>query len=391
MRKKARLFLPFLLLGFGIVLAYLLVIFSPQAPRVRPVAATPRVQVMPMEKGDVTLYVHALGTVRAKTEVTLRSRLAGQIVEITPFLEPGLLVQQGQPLVLLEEKDYLSDLRKAEAALARAKADLQVEMGQQNIARQELEHLRKIMPDSAALASSELALRAPQLAQVKAAVSSAEVDVERAATALARTRIFAPFNALVLSRAVSIGHVVSANEGLATLVGTDAYWVESGLPLNTFTEAGLFRRHEPVPVEITTSNGDVWQGILQPSYATLDATNRLARILVDVPSPLAPPEGYAPLYLGDQVNIRLAGRLLTSVVIIPRRALRDNDTVWILLPDNTLDIRPVEVIWKDSTTAYIREQAGMPDTALQHGELLITSTLAAPIQGMEIQSIGARP
>ena len=81
--------------------------------------------------------------------------------------------------------------------------------------------------------------------------------------------------------------------------------------------------------------------------------------------------------LGDQVSVELEPKTLEGVIILPRSALRGNETVWIA-KDGTLDIRPVTVAWKDTENVYVSQ-------GLEPGELVILSDLAAPVRGMPIR------
>jgi virulence-associated protein VagC len=81
--------------------------------------------------------------------------------------------------------------------------------------------------------------------------------------------------------------------------------------------------------------------------------------------------------LGEYVRVAISGRELTQVVAIPRDALRDGNTVWIVKKDHTLDIRPVEIAWRDERVVYLSKGVVADD-------LIVLSDLAAPIAGMPL-------
>ena len=58
------------------------------------------------------------------------------------------------------------------------------------------------------------------------------------------------------------------------------------------------------------------------------------------------------------------------------------DTVWVC-NDNTLDIRPVTLAWKNTDNVYIK-------SGLSPGNQIVTSEIASPVQGMALRIIDAR-
>jgi hypothetical protein len=115
--------------------------------------------------------------------------------------------------------------------------------------------------------------------------------------------------------------------------------------------------------------------------SSLETDGRMARVLISVPDPLNLKNNNStalPLLLGDYVSIEIQGRQLSHVVTIPRSALREGGHVWVATPEDTLDIRSVSVAWKDKEIACI-------DKGLTPDDRLITSDLAAPVQGMPVR------
>jgi hypothetical protein len=113
---------------------------------------------------------------------------------------------------------------------------------------------------------------------------------------------------------------------------------------------------------------------------------RMARILIEVKDPLRLQSGgqtAPPLLIGEYVRAEVEGRQLDGVFIVPRTALRDDSTVWIMNTDRTLSIRTVSPVWRDERTVVLKKD-------LHVGELLIVSDLPAPTEGMELQPKPAR-
>jgi hypothetical protein len=82
--------------------------------------------------------------------------------------------------------------------------------------------------------------------------------------------------------------------------------------------------------------------------------------------------------ISEYVRVEIEGRQLANVLVIPRSALRDNDTLWLLNPDNTLTLKAVSPLWRDTNTVVLGETLA-PD------QRLIVSELPLPIEGMQLR------
>jgi multidrug efflux pump subunit AcrA (membrane-fusion protein) len=197
---------------------------------------------------------------------------------------------------------------------------------------------------------------------------------------LDRTSVVAPFNAVITRRSAELGARISTQDPLATLAGTDAFWVRVSVPVDrlrwldvprgpgeTGSPARVFAPGDPVP----------WEGRVIRLLGDLEARGRMARLVVEVKDPMRLTDGAShrlPLLLGSYVRVELDGSLLHDVYRIPRTALRDNTWVWVALPDRTLDIRPAEVAWRGPDAVFL-------SGGLSPGEEVIVSDVAIPTQG----------
>ncbi len=367
-------------LGLGAASAFYFIKTTPKTKRVRPPVSSPLVTTVPTKRATALLEVEALGTVRADQETVVRVRVSGQVEELGPNFNVGGLVQKGSLLLRLDDDDYVNALASMESMLAKANADYSLEMGQQRVARTEIAQLNRTARGS--VKTTPLALRQPQLAQAKATLQAAEVDVKQAKLNLERTKILVPYNALVIARNVSLGSQASPSDTVATLVGTDTYHIEAAIPLDKLQGLGMDTFNN-TPVKITTATGAVRQGYVRHSIASLDATTRMGRVLIEIKDPLALTSDEDPLLLGDQVRVNLQAGKLENVIELPRITLRGGDNIWVVKKsaDNkkTLEIRPVEVLWKDRDSVLVGK-------GLESGEEVVSSPLGAPINGMPVRT-----
>lgn len=349
------------------------------------------VDVVEVERGDHHPMLTAMGTVLAAREVMLSPRVEGEVIERAEHFTPGGRVEAGEVLVTLDPADYEIALEQRRSDLQQAETDLAIEQGRQAVARQDYEFLdQEISEDNQALV-----LRKPQLQAQQATVRAAEAAVERAELDLERTEIKAPFDALVLDRAISKGSQVSPGSVLGHLVGTDTYWVEATVPLSMLQWMRFPDSPEEQGAAVRVRNQSAWtadafrEGHLLQQVGTLDRQTRLGRVLVAVADPLAlqPEHDDKPtLVLDSYVEAHIQLRQLDDVIRLDRDHLHQNNTVWVMT-DGKLDIREVEVILRDQVHAYIRPGTE-PGTGLHDGERVVTSQLASVVEGAELRLNG---
>lgn len=379
--KVLKAFFPLLLIVLGGVAWAYFKATAPVIERKPPARQIRNVQTETVSRTEARTAISAMGTVVPSREVTLKARISGEVMDIAPEFVPGGHISKGTGILKLDRSDYEIQFKKAESALESAKAELAIEQGSQNIAREELRLLSE--SSSEAIPETDLALRKPQLKQAMASVASAEAGLRQARLDLERTSVKAPFNALITDRNVNIGTYVGAGETLATIVGTDEYWVEALVSLDQLQMIDL-ESADGCPAVVRSQSGNgVWEGKVLRVEGRLNETSRMATVIVAVSNPLGQPaEGrVAPLMIDDYVNIEIAGRELPDVIEIPRSSLRDRNTVWVN-SDNSLDIRPVTLAWKSADKVYI---AG----GLTNGEQVVVSDLSAPVQGMALRVLDA--
>ena len=373
MSKKLKTIISISLVILAAVIAKILVATAPEAQKQRPPKMAPLVTVQKLKAADEVVTLSLTGTVMPAEEVKLRARVSGEVVSMVPDFIDGGLLEKGVAAVQIDPVDYELALADAESKLESARFAYKQELGRQDVAKREWALLKA---DDATEFEEELALRKPHLAASKAALKAAEAAFEKATLNLERTQVRMPFNAVVVDRNVNVGSQASLQDVLATVAGTDAVWVQVSIPVDRLGWVKI----PGSSVQVVSGSGAVREGTVIRLLANLEEKGRMARLLVEVKDQLCiQPEnvGRKPLLIGEYVRAEIAGRELESVYAIPRNALRENSHVWIATKENKLDLREIEVLWRDADQVIIRN--GLAD-----GEQLITSDLTAPIHGMDI-------
>ncbi|MFH1039492.1 MAG: efflux RND transporter periplasmic adaptor subunit [PVC group bacterium] len=379
--SRIRVFLlSLLILLVAIGVAWRLIRTAPR-PAVRPPQERAAlVEAAPLVRGDGEVIIEATGTVVPAHQVSLQSRVSGQIVRMNPSFVPGGRLAAGEEVLRIDPEDYRLAVERQKAQVVQAEQEYRIEMGRQDIAR----HEWSLLSDRVETAEldSELALRLPQLQQAEAALSSARAALQQAELDLARTSVPAPFNAVVLTKDVEVGTQVSSSTVLGTLAGTDEFWVSLTLPVAGLAMFSAGTGEEGAAVKLNPAGrqkeGMEWDGRVIRKQADLEEKGRLARAIVSVPGPLADPDRY--LLLGMYVSAQIRGRKMEKVFPIPRRALRGAGKVWLISEDSRLEIRPVEIAWGGKDRVLVRD-------GLEPGRLLVVSDLAAPVEGMLLRVV----
>lgn len=352
------------------------------------------VEVLEASVRSEQIIISAQGTVAPALEVRIRPEVSGRIVKRSAALVPGGRFRRGETMVRIDERDYRVNLTRQREAVATAELVLRQERARKAVAEDEWELLEDSVPADAE--NRDLALRIPQIEQAQAVVAAARGSLTKAELDLERCTIRAPFNALVVRESADLGQVVNPQTEVATLVGTDAYWVQVALPVEDLVWIDIPHegRRRGSKATIRHRSGDlevVREGYVERLLGDVDQAGRLARLLVVIEDPLHLKTGQTdrgvPLLLGAYVTVEIEGRRVDDVFAVPRRALREinpasassvREGLWVMDESRRLEIRPTEVVWRAEQTVLVR-------SGVEAGELVVISDISTPIRGMMLE------
>ncbi|MAC88239.1 MULTISPECIES: efflux RND transporter periplasmic adaptor subunit [Maricaulis] len=365
--------------GVGIIV----MLFGTQAEPERANAAPRPVAVFVDQArlDSIALQVSSQGEARPRTQITLVPQVAGRITFVNPDFIEGGFFEAGETLVQIDDADYRLAVTRASAQVAQAQQALTREQAESELAASEWAELG----DGEA---SSLTLREPQLAEARAQLAAANATLQSARLDLQRTRISAPFSGRVRAKNADLGQYVSPGTQLGTVFSTDAILVR--LPL-TDHELGLLgipiaynaADGEGMPVELSATlagRAQTWQGRITRTDSAIDPQTRVLYAIAEVADPYgAGAQDGAPLAVGLFVTANITGRDVENAYILPRSALRGQNSVYVAEEGGTLSVRTVEVI--DSTAERVVVSSGVLG-----GEMVITSPIRGASDGMRIQT-----
>ncbi len=331
----------------------------------------------------VHLAVNTQGEVRPRTEIDVVPQISGKILRVSNSFIEGGFFNKGDVLIRIEPDDYSLKVIQAEATVAQAEQVLIRERAESEIAKKDWAELG----DGDA---SPLTLRLPQMAEAQAKLDSAKASLADANLQLSRTIIRAPFSGRVRSKGADLGQYVTPGTRLGRIFATNI--VEVPLPL-TDSElsqldlplAFMESNERPGPkVElsaIVAGQQRHWSGHIARTDAAIDPRTRVLFAFVEVTDPYgAGADNGMPLAVGLFVDAKVEGRAISDALVVPRTALRGDDTVYVAKDDGTLTMQTVTVVSSNRNTAVLI--AGIsPD------DRVITSPVRAVSEGMKIETV----
>ena len=370
-----------ILMGLGVAGFLALTASKPQLKRTKPQIPMPMVRVSQIKTGPQSVTVRGEGTVRPLREIQLVPQVNGKVVFVSPVLVDGGEFKKNDILLRIDPLDYQLAVILAQA---RVKAPPPPPPPPQEEAAAAKEEWRLLYQDKGAAAPDPPALVAkePQLAAAKAKLAADRADLQKARLNLERTELKAPFNGRVSDESVDIGQYVSSAKALATLFSTDA--AEIVVP---FDDESLFWFHVPgftpgngagSPVKVLARIAGrelTWSGKVVRAEGKLDERTRMVNVVVHVEKPYA---RKPPLVAGLFVAVEIQGRTLENAAVIPRAALRANNTVWVVDGNGQLVFRRVDVARLGTHQAILR-------SGLEDGEQVVTSGLKVVTDGMRVR------
>ena len=111
----------------------------------------------------------------------------------------------------------------------------------------------------------------------------------------------------------------------------------------------------------------------------------MARAIVEIDDPFAlssTPDSL-PLLLGSFVTVDIASQRELRAVTIPRTALLEGDKVMLVNAESRLEIRDVEIAWREPETVFTTG-------GLEAGDRVIKSRINRPIAGMLLKVLGEK-
>ncbi|HZR04355.1 MAG TPA: efflux RND transporter periplasmic adaptor subunit [Candidatus Udaeobacter sp.] len=312
-----------------------------QAP-VRPVA------VAKVITKDVPVYLNEIGTCAAYETVQVQAQVSGQI--LTRDFQDGADVKKGDLLFTIDPRPFQATLDQAKAQAA---------LDQATLKRQEDLHARKVISPQ----DYDIAVANAQKSQ--AAAEAAQVNLDYC-------YIKSPINGRVGLRNVDVGNLVGpSTPPLVTIQGLDPIYTDFTVAENDLPLVRKYLGGPNIKVEtylpdgsIAPRMGDLYfiDTAVQPGSGTVKARG-------------VTPNPDRALWPSEFVRVRFILDMLKNAALVPSQAVQVSQSgpfVFVVKPDNTVDLRPVKPGQRQEGDLTVIESGVKPDeTVVVTGQLAL--------------------
>lgn len=289
------------------------------------------VTVAAVRSAEVPVELHAIGTVTAYSKVSIKSRLAGQLVRAA--FKEGDHVRSGQLIFIIDPRPFQAaleqaqaNMRKDEALLVKAKADMR-----------RAEELAKTKVISAAILDQNRAT----VDSLVAIVASDKAAVENAKLQHSYCHIHSPIDGRIGTLLVNEGNMIKENETVMAVINQI-------LPINV--DFAVPEQHLG-QIRDQMAKGPLKAAAAIPGERIHRAEGELAFINNAVDTSTGTimlraqfPNQSEALWPGQFVNVALRLRTIPRAIVVPGQAVQvgqEGHYVFVIKPDMTAEMRPV--------------------------------------------------
>jgi membrane fusion protein (multidrug efflux system) len=237
--------------------------------------------------GPIASYYRATATLEAEKEAQVLARVAGVVEAIVA--EEGDRVEEGDPLLRIDNGEYRLRLDQAEAATVNLKSrfDRLAQMREQELATDE------------------------EYQAARSDLAGAEADEGLARLNLSYTTVRAPFDGAVTQRLVDVGQNLGVGDPLFVVSDFEPLLARVHVPSREFKK---LRPDQQVEL-VLDSSGERLHGRIKLISPVIDPASGTIKLTVEVP---AYPAGTRP---GDFAQVNIVTERRENAVLVPRVAV----------------------------------------------------------------------
>jgi multidrug efflux system membrane fusion protein len=292
--------------------------------------ATP-VAVAPVTVGPLDHTLAALGTAMARSTVTVRAQVDGQLSRVA-FTE-GQFVHAGDLLAQIDPRPF-------EAALANARANLERDDAQLQNALVDLERYRGLSAEDS-IPKQQLDTQESLVRQLKGTVNSDRAQIQTADLNLAYTHVTAPVSGRVGLRQVDAGNIVHASDTTGLVVITEVQPIDVVFPVPQDVVQDVVQRMGKGGALLADAYGrdgrtPLATGRLSSVDNLIDTTTGTVKLKAQFAN------GNLALFPNQFVNVRLRLETIPDALTLPAAAVQrgaPGNYVYLVQADDTVTLR----------------------------------------------------
>ncbi len=409
-----RLIFAIAIIAGAIYLAFDMVSNKPEPPKRQARERSFTVEIITPQMGEYSPFVNAYGEIIAAKTFDVRAQVSGEALSVSKNLVVGGFLSKGEQILQIDPFDYEGAVRDARAALSDAqlqltitKEQLSLEEINLDVARQQYEIgkndleraillkksgslTEKDLENSQFLLSqreqtleqrkSSLIMQQTAIERQKNTISRLQWSLDKAKHALENTRILSPFDAVVISKNVEQGRLVTNNEVAAKLYeqkNLEVSFTLSDSQYGYLLQSGLIGREvnvvwdiEPTPIKI--------DGIITRIGAQIMAASGGVEVFASLNG-----KELDKLKPGTFVEVAVAGIIYKNSYKLPETAIYEDNHIY-LAQDGRMKRVDIELLSRSGQDVIISADIGKKSR-------VITTRLAQAGDGLKITIEGEEP
>lgn len=327
-----------------------------------PAMPPPLVSVVKATVQDVPRYLDEIGRNTAFESVTVTPQVGGRIVE--RHFQDGENLRKGQLLFVVDPRPYKAQVDSAQAALAQAKAAL-------DLARIQFARDQEVI-GTKAISQQDYDTKKNTVDVDQAQVEAAEATLETAELNLDYCYIHSPINGRAGARMVDIGNVVQANAtSLLLIQRLDPIYAnftitERDLPeVQKLMSRGALRASVRLPSDSESAARAGRVEFLDNAVQNGSGTVNLRATMNNSDHHFWP---------GQFVNVRLVLNTERGAVLIPNQATeisQQGPFVYVVKSDDTAEFRPVKLGQREGDQVVVEAGVAANERVVLAGQMMI--------------------
>ncbi|NPA41637.1 MAG: efflux RND transporter periplasmic adaptor subunit [Aquificae bacterium] len=328
----------FLFLPVALIVLWLAGVFHPRisAKEVEPERKVVKgIKVAPVEVIQKS-YISFAGTVVPSDRAEVSTRLMGYISHLP--VKEGDYVKKGQLLVRIDPRDTKAQVEAARQQVVQAQKQYKAALANYEAVKKTYERFKKLLSANAItqhefdMVEAKFKAAQAQLEAAKSGIEMAKQNLKAVSSNLSYTEVRAPFSGYVVSKLADVGDIAKPGYPLLVLE-KPPYKVEVSLPERLY---GKVKRGDTLRVYVETLKRWTTAKVVEvePSVNPMSRTFKVKALLEDKSI-----KGgfFVKVYVEEPIR---------KTVLIPEEAVYkrwDFTGVWVVKPDNTLELRFVRL------------------------------------------------
>jgi len=352
-----------------------LILASAQSQTAGQPRATPVVPVVvaAARREPTPVRLDAVGTVQAIASVAVKSRIDGLIAEVK--VRDGQYVKAGDTLLLLDQRAAEAQVRQMEAQVARDRAQLT------NAKRDVNRFAPLVAKDFVSHQQYDTAVTNSQA--LEAGAKADEASLENAKVLLTYYTIATPMDGRIGTIGLKAGSNVKANDlPILTINQTKPIWVAFSLAQSDFPAVRRAMEAGPVEVDVAAPGDSEApeKGRVEFFENAIDATTGTIALKATFDNP------QERLWPGEFVNVSVMLSVEEDALVVPQAAVQvgqSNNYVFVVRPDSTAEMRPVQVTRNVAGKSVIAKGLEPGEQVVTDGQLRLSNGSRVEIRSAE--------